>query len=525
MNRSDLEDQVMKRAVYPLLLLLIFGISWYLRSVFIPVPLFRDEGGYGYIAQVMQHGGLLYRDVVDIKPPGIYVLYYIAQMLFGWGAGPGVRLFASLICLLTLPFLYLITRRMASSNAGLVAALLFGLITPSPRLMGCFAFCEVFMFLPIVAAFYLFLVALGERGMKSHIYFIISGFLIGVAFMIKPVALFFLFPPCAYALLRYQDAKEKQNIHGMALFLGGFAFSMALLFLWLIMNGLLADFYEVNVKFNSVFTSSYPDEINTTYGGRLLRSFRAQLIGNNEMLFLLILSLLYWIAGPRTEKNHRIMLVLWFLTALAGVCMTGRFYLHYYLLLLPALAISSALTFHHLMQKASRGAGAFLFFVSVVFLVYYGNYMSPFLFSYSPTEKAMNIFNDENNVYAEKLGEYLRAHTGESDTIFVWGMEFQVYFYARRLCSTRHYNLYNIIVLATSREPVARELLRHYQDETIADFKRTPPRYLIITIPNLTLKYQTEEVYLTTYVSGILKEQYVREPSIGPYDIFVRKGK
>jgi len=516
---------MMKRAVYPLLLLLIFGISYYLRSVFIPVPLFRDEGGYGYIAQVMQHGGLLYRDVVDIKPPGVYALYYAAQLLFGWGSGPGVRLFASLICLLTIPFIYLLTKKMSSSGAGLVAALLFGLITPAPHLMGCFAFCEVFMFLPIVAAFYLFMLALDEKGAKSIIFFTVSGFLLGLAFIIKPVALFFLLPPCAYALLLYQDRKEKQMLYGAALFLGGFACSMVLLFLWLVHNGLLADFYEVNVKFNSVFASSYPDEIGTTYAGRLLRSFRAQFIGNNEMVFLMILSLLYWILGPKTEKNYRILLVLWFITALAGVCMSGRFYFHYYLLLLPALAISSALTFHHMMQKAPQMARLFLIFISLIFLIYYGKYMSPFLFSYSPDKTAQQIFNSENNTYAEKLAGYLRAHTADNDTIFVWGMEFQVYFYAGRHSSTRHYNLYNIIVLAASPEPVARELLRHYQDETIADFKRTPPRYIIIVLPNLSLKYQTEDVYLTTYVSGILKEQYVREPSIGHYDIFVRKGK
>jgi len=515
----------MKRAVYPLLLLLIIGVSYYLRSVFIPVPLFRDEGGYGYIAQVMQQGGLLYRDVVDIKPPGVYALYCAAQLLFGWGSGPGIRLFASIICLLTIPFIYLLTRRISSCGAGLAAALLFGLITPAPRLMGCFAFCEVFMFLPVVAAFYLFLLAVDERGAKSTVFYTLSGFLLGLAFIIKPVALFFLLPPCAYALLLWQDRREKQILYGAALFLGGFACSMALLFCWLALNGLLTDFYEVNVKFNSVFASSYPDEIGTTYAGRLLRSFRAQFIGNNEIVFLTILSMLYWTLGPKTEKNCRILLILWFLTAVAGVCMSGRFYLHYYLLLLPALVISSALAFHHIMQKAPQMARLFLIFISLIFLVYYGRYMSPYLFSYSPDVISQKIFNSDNNIYAEKLAEYLQAHTADNDTIFVWGMEFQVYFYAMRHSSSRHYNLYNIIVLASSRVPEAREMLRHYQDETIADFKRTPPRYIIIVLPNLTLKYQTEEVYLTTYTDKMLKENYVRETSIGPYTLFVRKGK
>ena len=515
----------MKRAVYPLLLLLVIAVSWYIRSAFVAVPLFRDEGGYGYIAQVIQQGGLLYRDVVDIKPPGIYYLYWLAQILFGWGSGPGVRIFASIACLLTIPFIYLLTKRISSPGAALAAALLFGLITPSPRLMGCLAFCEVFMFLPIVASFWLFIAALDEEGAGSRILLAIAGFLMGLAFMIKPVALFFLLPPCAYALLRFQDTNDRRKLYGAAFFLGGFALSMTLLVLWLVLKGIFTDFYEVNVRFNSIFASSYPDEMGTTYASRLLRSLKAQIIDNNEMMFLLILSMLYWVLGPKSEKSIRITLVLWCLTAYAGVCMSGRFYLHYYLLMIPALAISSALAFHHAAQKAPQMARLFLLFISLVFLIYYGGYLSPFLFSNTPADTAQSMFHADNNIYAQKLADYIRARTSDSDRIFVWGMEFQVYFYARRLCATRHLCLYNIIVLAASREPAARELLRQYQDETIADFKRTPPRYFIVTLPNLSMKYQTEEVYLTTFADRMLKEGYAQETVIGPYTVFAMKKK
>ena len=66
----------------------------------------HDESTYILEGQTIYEGGQLYKDVIDAKPPGIFIIYYLNTFLFndlifgsrvmGWIA---VSLTATLLCL------------------------------------------------------------------------------------------------------------------------------------------------------------------------------------------------------------------------------------------------------------------------------------------------------------------------------------------------------------------------------------------------------------------------------------------
>src|SRR6266581_3517973 len=103
-----------------------------LRLVFLHEPFERDEGTYAYIGQEILRGAIPYRDMIEIKPPGVMYLY------------------AALTCTVV----FLTARRFNGSRAALLAALLFAVYEGTPMLQGSSSNSEVFMLLPIAVATY-----------------------------------------------------------------------------------------------------------------------------------------------------------------------------------------------------------------------------------------------------------------------------------------------------------------------------------------------------------------------------------
>ncbi|HEV2492771.1 MAG TPA: glycosyltransferase family 39 protein [Terriglobia bacterium] len=78
----------MKRSRLWLVLALLFVFVRALPNL--SYPIFRDQATYCVISQGLLHGGKLYRDLWDIKPPGIFWIYEPIVKLFGpvmWSVG------------------------------------------------------------------------------------------------------------------------------------------------------------------------------------------------------------------------------------------------------------------------------------------------------------------------------------------------------------------------------------------------------------------------------------------------------
>jgi hypothetical protein len=114
------------RRKWATLVLAVFSLGVVLRlpTFFRPI-LSDDEAIYATTADALSRGDLLYRDVVDHKPPAIYHIYQAGFALLGAYNTHGAHALVVLSVLLTAAFLFLASRQASSGMEALAAAALF----------------------------------------------------------------------------------------------------------------------------------------------------------------------------------------------------------------------------------------------------------------------------------------------------------------------------------------------------------------------------------------------------------------
>jgi len=104
----------------------VFALGVLLRVPTFARPMLSDdEAIYATTADALARGDLLYRDVVDHKPPLIYHVYQAGFAAFGRTSTHGAHALVVVSVLLTAAFLLGIKRREGADGAGLAAAGLF----------------------------------------------------------------------------------------------------------------------------------------------------------------------------------------------------------------------------------------------------------------------------------------------------------------------------------------------------------------------------------------------------------------
>jgi hypothetical protein len=165
-----------------------------------------DEAIYAVVAREMLTGRTLYRDVVDHKPPLIYLVYAATQAVGGPGGGMLLlHLLTIAVVLATALTLVRIVRGFAElpsdSAAPFWAGLLYAIFTTTLLPFDALAAnCELYMMLPLTGSLWFFLD--GARELRSRS-LLVAGLLLGVA-----------------ALFKYQAAAQLALYAGAVLLLG-----------------------------------------------------------------------------------------------------------------------------------------------------------------------------------------------------------------------------------------------------------------------------------------------------------------
>ena len=91
-------------------------------------PLGIDQGLWASAARGLDRGDVLYRDVWDHKPPGIFLIYWAAFKVFGWNAAT-INWLDILASAATTGLLFDIGRRLDARLTGAMAAALYSVLT------------------------------------------------------------------------------------------------------------------------------------------------------------------------------------------------------------------------------------------------------------------------------------------------------------------------------------------------------------------------------------------------------------
>ncbi|MBI4497732.1 MAG: glycosyltransferase family 39 protein [Chloroflexi bacterium] len=392
---------------------------------FLEPPWYDDEGIYAAVAHAVLNGSDIYREALDNRPPGLYLLY--ALLLGGVGFQPVfVKIGAALAVLAAQVILYRMGRRLWSPGAGLVAAASTGVLLSAPVLEGNIANAEVFMAVPVALGMLL--------ALQGH--WLRAGLALGVAFLIKQIAgLEFL--AVALALLWWAPHPARP----LAYLTLGFLAPLLVTLGYLAQQEVLADFLFAGFGY---------------YLGYVQRGTRIPatpaFFALRTLLFLGLAALVWqhFRGQPRSgERVARGLPWLWLVCAGYGVFFTARPYPHYILQGVPPLAMVLApyLTVWRTVPVSGWSGGrlvaacaavAATVWLFVVIYIPWPTWASPertvgYYQNFAELVRGRRTLQQYNDFFDRRVNRnlrivsYLRQHAGPRTYVLVWGDEPWIY--------------------------------------------------------------------------------------------------
>ena len=486
---------------YGLLLLVVvfFGlIRWHLRNV----PLERDEGEYAYAGQLMLHGVAPYASLYSMKLPGTFAGYALILALFGQTIA-GIHLGLLVINAATTLLVFLLGKRLFGPLAGLVAGVSYAVLSTSPAVVGFAAHATNFVVLPAVAGILLLLQATETR--RSWLYFC-SGVLLGLAFLMKqPGILFAVFGGVYLVYCEWQVAPRDwaSLLRKAGAFGGGVALPFAVTCVIMLAAGAFGKFW--------FWTFLYAREYATTNslgdGMDVLRIMLPSVVLPALWIWILAAVGLSAIAWNRQAHQHRWFLVGFLVCSILAVCPGLYFRGHYFILLLPAIAllvgvaVSSASERIH--EKSSANARPWLL-PALIFLAAFANSLyaqRDYLFRMDPLTASRTLYGANPFPEAVEIAGYLKQHATKGARIAVLGSEPEIYFYSGLRSATGYIYTYSMM----EPQPYALEM----QKEMVAEIEAAQPEYIVfVGVPQSFGKLPSSEGYIFRWIDSYLRTQY-----------------
>jgi hypothetical protein len=433
-DRETAADQRGRRRLLALAAVLLVGLALRLPT-FTRQVLSDDESIYTVIADAMRRGDVLYRDVVDHKPPAIYDVYLASATLLGPYNTQGAHALAVVAVLLCGVALAWGARRLwPDPRAAWLSALLWVVFSTTMADFDALAAnCELFL-LPFQALAFLWLVrGLGTAAARPLATWFGVGVLVGISVVFKFQGATFLAVMAAawgveLAARRLTGRRALAAVLasgvGCLVVPGGY-----LLRTWLD-GGLGAMWFWL--RFNGSYVAAGPGGLEALR----LAVVRTVLLGGIGAFLPYAFGLAgawatlrAWTRRPAADGPSRVepasvarlLALVWLASSAIAVAAGFRFFGHYFLLVLPPLCLLAAGPILAAWDRRPRLRPALALLVVVPALV---------ALAMSSVLRASVVGRlDPKPPYAT-VAARLRALSDPRDRVFVWGYSTQIYVYA-----------------------------------------------------------------------------------------------
>ena len=415
-----------------------------------------DEAVYGSIAALMDQGGRLYADGgVDNKPPGIFWVYAATFDVFGRYQMLAIHAIELLVIAATIAVLVAIGWAMSCRRAGLLAGLLYGVLTAAgnPRLEA--ANTEIFMALPLAASFLLMI--------RRHWFW--SALLMVAAGAFKQVAAVeVLLLPAALVLLEMPGGQRR----AILLFAAGILAGLAVGAVALAFTGSVPGFWRWTVQTLTGYAST-----NWTPSNLWSRS-------QSSLLPFVVTGAVAWIAALafaarwRSLSGAARLAVVWLVLSFIGSIAAGHLAWHYFIQVMPPLAVLAGLMVDQAMNWESRRWVAVIAALGVAapaaYWLVFDLRADPLTYDWSPPIAQHQL-----------VADYVGAHTGPDDRVFVWGVWAAIYVESDRLMAGRFPGFLSGAPRGSGPPPAAWDTAPDVWPALLSDLEQHPPALIADT--------------------------------------------
>ena len=421
------------------------------------------------MGQLILQGTPPYLTAYNMKLPGIYAAYALMMSIFGQSV-EGVHLGFLFVNVSTIIVVFLLVKYLYDSYTGIIASASFAILSVSPSVLGTSAHAAHFVLLPALGGIFLMLKGI-DSGKRKHLFW--SGMLLGLAFLMKQPGIFFIifaFLYLLFNLFRKQNVSFYPLLKQGILFLCGVAIPFGATCGVLYIAGVLEKFWF----WTFLHPYDWGTRMSLSMGLEICLNEIPHVIGKFYLLWgiaVVGVSCLFWEKTARSRATFALGL---FVFSFLAVCPGLIFRNHYFVFLLPAIALLMGITISSLnrfilkLQPRLQFISTILFLLA--FLVGVMGYRS-FFFELTPVQACRAVYGPNPFPESLKVAEYIKAHTRKEDKIAVLGSEAQIYFYSNRHSATGYIYTYQMM-----------EDLKYalkMQKEMAEEIETAQPKYLV----------------------------------------------
>lgn len=378
-----------------------------------------DESLYLLMARSVLDGHVLYTEIWDHKPPGIFYVFALAQLVFGRTVA-SIRIAACLAVTAACLILFLLGRKLRSPLTGAIAGILYAAFSLNDG--GLASNVEIF-FTPLVLLVLLLAVSYEPEDLLQRAGPpLLLGLIGGLAMQMKYVVVFdlaaiflFLVPPL-WREARPDRLARLSRFAGLAAV--GAALPLALVAASFAVSGHFADYLDANFGANARYLSEVGFDFRRL-GWMVQRRVRESF----PLWLSLALAPAYFALFPTLDRDTRRGLaagLLWAGFSLLGIVTMRRLFAHYFLGLTPSLCLLCALVVCAAVESPSRSPMMALVLLMLVLL-------EPLLRAVErPLSLTVNTVYHRHVLREQHWGDepalvadYLRSRIGSSEYLYV----------------------------------------------------------------------------------------------------------
>ena len=474
MRNTDISGKLVQVAWWTLAIIVI-TLAVAIRIRLLGIPLERDEGEYAYAGQLILQGIPPYKLAYNMKFPGTYAGYALIMSIFGQTIH-AIHLGLLLINLATIALIFLVGRRLINTIAGITAAASYGVLSVSPSVFGLAAHATNFVMLPVIGGILLLLKQRTKPSDPSQpkqlAPLFASGLLFGIGALMKQPGLVFI--PFGAICIVWNDVYARLPLNKILLriliFATGATVPLGVTCLVLWRTGVFDTFWFWTIKYAWQYGSLVPV---SQAPQNFLSSADDVVLTAWPIWMLACIGALTGLWDQRTRVSV-LFLIGFFAVAGLAVCPGFYFRTHYFILVLPAVALLAGAAISKLTAILERR----LILIRFVPLLLLAVALSvPILldkkifFEVSSNQACGLLYPNNPFLESVRIGTYLREHTEAGDTIAVLGSEPEIYFYSQRHSATGYIYTYGLM----ERQKYAERM----QQEMIHEIEAARPKYLV----------------------------------------------
>ncbi len=436
---GDVKKQTRSRASAWKTGLFLAAVAAAAKLPMLAVPLNRDEGAYAMIARALTAGNLVYRDLVEFKPPLLYALY-LPLALFPEG---GPALFRALalvyhavptILLWSLALrLFSVAGGQAARSGAVFAALIYAVAASDPNIFGHLVSAEMLM--NMVAAAGMLALIRGPRWSFG------SGALLAAAALVKQQAVTYLALPL---ILPFLDRRRRPVAAVIRAAAGAAAVFLAAA-LALAAAGLLVPAVGIFLWAGKYLVAQVPMATSLRNMG-----WSFQTAGRTQWPLWAAAGLGFAVA--RMPRPARAPLAIWLACAGLSLLIGRRPYQHHLQQLLPPLALAAGWTFARIVSARRRPAWASAAGIVLAAGILHSVWLILPLATASRDAKARMLYPVNSFLEAEYVAAWLEENTPEDSSVLIAGSEPEITWLSRRRPAGRYPLMYHLTAPAPGIE-------------------------------------------------------------------------